>query len=71
MSRKGNCWDNAMAENFFSHYKTECINFFKKRLNSIEDVQEVTTAYIEYYNNQRYKLKLGNMAPVEYRLENF
>ena len=71
MSRKGNCWDNAMAENFFSHYKTECIKFFKKRLNSIEDVQEVTTAYIEYYNNQRYKAKLGNMAPVEYRLKNF
>ena len=71
MSRKGNCWDNAMAENFFSHYKTECIKFFKKRLNSIEDVQEVTTAYIEYYNNQRYKAKLGNMAPVEYRLKKF
>ncbi len=71
MSRKGNCWDNAMAENFFSHYKTECVRLFKKKLHSVEDVQEITDTYIEYYNNKRYKAKLNNMAPVEYRLENF
>ena len=30
MSRRGNCWDNAKIESFFSHYKTESINLYKK-----------------------------------------
>ena len=68
ISRKGNCWDNAMAENFFRHYKIGCVSLFQKRLHSVEDVQEITDTYIEYYNNKCYKAKLENMAPIEYRL---
>ena len=71
MSRKGNCWDNAVAENFFSHYKTECISIFKKRLRTFEDVFEVTENYIYYYNYERYQKGLHEMSPVEYRLNNF
>ena len=40
MSRKGNCWDNACAESFFSQYKCECIYLYKNRIKSPKDVEE-------------------------------
>ena len=71
MSRKGNCWDNAMAENFFSHYKCECIRLWKKSLYSFESVVEVTEEYLNFYNKERYQSRLKNMSPIDYRLQNF
>ena len=71
MSRKGNCWDNAMAENFFSHYKCECIRLCKKSLYSFESVVEVTEEYLNFYNKERYQSRLKNMSPIDYRLQNF
>jgi len=53
MSRRGNCWDNAKAESFFSHYKTESINLYKKRLKSIEEIKEITEEYMNHYINDR------------------
>jgi putative transposase len=41
MSRKGNCWDNAIVENFFSHLKCECVRIRKRSLRSFLDVVEV------------------------------
>ncbi|QVK21773.1 IS3 family transposase [Mycoplasmatota bacterium] len=64
MSRKGNCLDNSIAENFFSHLKAEFykINKFKTVTQFIKELRE----YIHYYNNERIVTKL-KMAPVQYR----
>lgn len=59
MSRKGNCWDNACAESFFSQFKCECIYLNKSRLKTPSDVIEVTAEYFDYYINQRPQKRLG------------
>ena len=64
MSRKGNCFDNAPAENFFSHLKSELIN--RVKLKDYEEAQKEIDDYIRYYNNERIQVKL-KMAPLEYR----
>lgn len=66
MSRKGNCLDNAMAENFFGILKTEL--FYENEYKTIEELEKDIVEYIEYYNNRRIKNKLKGMSPVEYRL---
>lgn len=65
MSRKGNCLDNAVAENFFGILKTEMYHneIFKSADDLIENIKE----YIDYYNNERIKLKLKGLSPIEYR----
>ena len=64
MSRKGNCFDNAAAENFFSHLKSELIN--RVKLKDYEEAKKAIDDYIRYYNNERIQVKL-KMAPLEYR----
>ena len=64
MSRKGNCLDNAMMENFFGLMKTELL--YPNRWEDIEDFKAALKEYIRYYNNERIKLKL-KMSPVQYR----
>ena len=66
MSRKGNCLDNACAENFFGLLKSELL--YLKKFTSAEHFIEELHSYIEWYNNKRIKLRLG-MSPVEYRLK--
>ena len=62
MSRKGNCWDNAVAESFFKTIKTECLS--KHRFTSVEEAFSVIFRYIEgWYNTKRIHSSLGNMAP--------
>ena len=68
MSRKGNCLDNACAENFFSLLKTELL--YLQEFDSVEHFIAELKAYIEWYNTKRIKLKLDGMSPVEYRLSN-
>lgn len=65
MSRKGNCLDNAVAENFFGLLKTEMYHgySFKDADELIEKIEE----YIEYYNTKRIKVKLKGLTPIEYR----
>ena len=67
MSRKGNCLDNSLAENFFGLLKSEM--FYTKEYKSIEELEKDIIEYMEYYNNERIKNKLG-MSPVEYRKRN-
>lgn len=55
MSRRGNPYDNAMAENFFSMLKTECIS--RQRIESFEQAQQLIDDYIHFYNFERYQLK--------------
>jgi putative transposase len=55
MSRRGNCWDNAPAENFFSHLKEEYLRHFP--LPTVEQAQQLVTEYIHFYNYERIQLK--------------
>ena len=65
MSRKGNCLDNACAENFFSLLKTELL--YLQDFTSVEHFISELTEYIDWYNNKRIKLKLDGLSPVEYK----
>ena len=62
MSRKGNCLDNAVIENFFGILKSEL--FYLKKYNSITELKKEIKEYISYYNNERIKLNLKGMSPV-------
>jgi len=66
MSRKGNCLDNACAENFFSLLKTELL--YLQEFTSVEHFITELHEYIAWYNEKRIKLRLGGMSPIEYRL---
>jgi putative transposase len=67
MSRKGNCHDNAAMESFFGVMKTEL--FYLEKFTSIEQLKQALAKYIDYYNNDRIKMKLGGLSPVQYRLQ--
>lgn len=64
MSRRGNCYDNAMAENFFSILKTECI--YRHHPTTFDEARKLIDNYIYFYNNQRIQLKTG-VAPLTQR----
>ena len=66
MSRRGNPYDNALAENFFSILKTECIHRIK--LQSFNEARKAIDEYIYFYNNQRLQLKT-KLTPMEYRCQ--
>mgnify|MGYP002301901592 FL=1 len=65
MSRRGNPYDNAMAENFFSILKTECI--YRQKIATFQEAQILIDDFIEFYNNERIQLKTGQ-APLTQRL---
>jgi transposase InsO family protein len=67
MSRKGNCYDNSVIENFFGVLKTEFYN--NQSFSSVEDFKNELTNYIEYYNHQRIKGKLKGLSPVQFRTQ--
>ena len=67
MSRKGNCLDNAMMENFFGLMKSELL--YPGKYTSAEVFKKDLIEYIEYYNNERIKLRLNGMSPVQYRTQ--
>jgi putative transposase len=65
MSRKGNCLDNAIIENFFGILKSEL--FYLKKYTSINQLKKEISEYIKYYNSDRIKLNLNGMSPTQYR----
>ncbi len=65
MSRKGNCLDNAMTENFFGIMKSELL--YTKNLESPEAFIKALDKYIEYYINKRIKTWLNRKSPVQYQ----
>lgn len=69
MSRKGNCLDNAVMENFFGILKTEF--FYGKQFDSVDRFIQELKSYIRYYNRERIKLKLKGLSPVQYRIQSF
>lgn len=69
MSRKGNCLDNAIIENFFGVLKSEL--FYLNEFNSVSQLHSEIRKYIKYYNWDRIRLNLNGMSPVEYRAHYF
>ncbi|MDU5416981.1 IS3 family transposase [Peptoniphilus harei] len=68
MSRKGNCLDNSPMENFFGILKQEI--YYGKKFYSYEELKETIEEYIDYYNKDRIKEKLGYLSPIEFRKKN-
>ena len=66
MSRKGNPYDNALAENFFSILKTECI--YRIKLKTYDEARLIIDEYIDFYNNERIQLKT-KLTPQEMRCQ--
>lgn len=69
MSRKGNCYDNAIIENFFGTIKSEL--FYLKKYTSVEELKKDIKEYIAYYNQERIKLNLNGMSPINYRAHHY
>ena len=67
MSRKGNCLDNSVMENFFGLLKSELL--YLRDFESIEEFKIELENYIDYYNNKRIKEKLKGLSPVQYRIQ--
>lgn len=67
MSRKGNCLDNAAMESFFAVLKSEY--FYLNKFCNVEQLRIGLADYIDYYNNERIKLKLKGLSPVQYRTQ--
>lgn len=69
MSRKGNCLDNSVMENFFGLLKSELL--YLQDFVSMEDFRAQLEKYLDYYNNRRIKGKLKGMSPVSFRTHSF
>mgnify|MGYP000949857571 FL=1 len=69
MSRRGNCYDNCVMENFFGILKSEF--YHNKKFSSIEQFSKELCDYIDYYNNRRIKVKLKGLSPVQFRTQSF
>jgi len=65
MSRRGNCYDNASMESFFSHLKTE--GLYPYLIRNMDEAQRRIEAYIVFYNHHRPQRKLNKLPPVAYR----
>ena len=62
MSRKGNCWDNAVMERFFLSLKTERV-WQRDYANHAEAMTDIADYIVSFYNNVRLHSKLGNLPP--------
>ena len=65
MSRKGNCLDNSVMENFFGLLKQEI--YYGRVYHSCEELKTAIEEYVVYYNERRIKKSLGWMSPAAYR----
>jgi transposase InsO family protein len=67
MSRKGNCWDNAVAESFFKSIKYEWLNRFK--FTAFQQAYSSLKKYIDWYNTKRFHSSIGYITPIEKELQ--
>lgn len=67
MSRKGNCLDNSVMENFFGLLKSELL--YLRKFSSMNEFRVELEKYIAYYNNKRIKSKLKGLSPIQYRIQ--
>ncbi|ANX10669.1 transposase [Fictibacillus arsenicus] len=66
MSRRGNCWDNAVIESFHSNLKSEEFQYVKFNSMPIDKIREKVDQYMKYYNEERIQEKLGYHTPIEF-----
>lgn len=66
MSRRGNCWDNAVIESFHSNLKSEEFQYVKFNSLGNEEVSKRIIDYLNYYNQERIQEKLGYLTPLKY-----
>lgn len=69
MSRKGNCLDNSIVENFFGIMKNEMFYGYQYTFKTLEQLEQAILKYIDYYNNERITTKLKGLSPSQYRLQ--
>lgn len=67
MSRKGNCLDNCVMENFFGKLKNEMFYGHEYEFNSIDELKQAIEEYIEYYNKERIQVRLKGLTPCQAR----
>ena len=67
MSRKGNCLDNCVMENFFGKMKNEMFYGHEYEFTSLEQLQKSMKEYISYYNTERIQTKLKGLTPCQAR----
>ena len=67
MSRKGNCLDNSLMENFFGIMKNEMFYGHEYEFESLDQLEKAMIEYIEYYNKERITVKLKGLSPYNYR----
>lgn len=67
MSRGGNCLDNAAMQSFFGTLKSEY--FFLNKFENVKELERGLKEYIHNYNNDRIKIKLKGLSPVQYRTQ--
>ena len=65
MSRKGNCYDNAVMENFFGHLKTEM--YHGEVFDTVAEFNQAIDEYIQWYNTERIQQRLKGLTPMQYR----
>jgi transposase InsO family protein len=66
-SRKGNCMDNSLMENFFGILKNEMFYGHESKFETLEELKKAIEEYIEWYNNVRINAKRKGLSPIEYR----
>ena len=66
-SRKGNCMDNSLMENFFGIMKNEMFYGQEYKYKTLDILKESMIEYIDYYNNMRINLKRKGLTPIEFR----
>lgn len=69
MSRKGNCLDNCIMENFFGKLKNEMFYGYENQFQSLDQLQDAIEEYIDYYNHQRIQVRLKGLTPCEARIQ--
>ena len=68
MSRKGNCFDNAVIESFFGTLKAEYFHLASP--NNVDELEAGVHDFVRYYNHERIKLRFKGLSPVKYWLRN-
>ena len=71
MSRKGNCLDNSLMENFFGVMKNEMFYGHEYEFESLDQLKEEIIKYIDYYNKDRITVKLKGLSPIKYRQQSY
>ena len=66
-SRKGNCMDNSLMENFFGILKNEMFYGHESEFESLNNLKENIEDYIKWYNKERINEKRNGLSPLEYR----